>query len=68
MENFFEKEKEVKDLKIKLARYPFNLDEGEQLISIMFKTYEEDIQYSIVCKNTDSLSKIELEFYKDYPE
>ena len=68
MENFFEKEKEIKDLKIKLARYPSNLDEGEKLISIIFTTYEEDFQYSIICKITDNLSKIEFEFYKDNPE
>ena len=42
MENFFEKEKEVKDLKIKLSRYPLNLEDGENLISIIFKTYEEE--------------------------
>ena len=40
----------------------------EQLISIIFTSLDENIYYSIICKKTDSFSKIESLFYEKYPQ
>ena len=40
----------------------------EQLISVIFSSLDEDIHYSIICKKTDSFSKIESLFYEKFPE
>ena len=40
----------------------------EQLISIIFTSLDYNIHYSIICKKTDSFSKIELLLLKRYPE
>ena len=54
-----EKDKELKELKQKikesnqkLSRYPFELNEGEELMTINFSSVDQKIQnYSIICKN-----------------
>ena len=58
-ETILKKDKEIENLKLKLARFPFELNEGEKLMSVIFSSKEEDILYSIICKNTDKFSKIE---------
>ena len=64
-----EKEKENKELKIKLSRYPFDLNEGEKLICINFMTNDQKLKnYSIICKNTDKFITIEYKLYEDNPE
>ncbi len=40
----------------------------EQLISVIFTSFDENIHYSIICKKNESFSKIELLFYEKYPE
>lgn len=61
-----ENQKEIKDLKSKLSRAPFILSENEKLMSVIFYA-EEQIFYSVICKNTDKFLKIEEEFYEKYP-
>ena len=64
-----EREKENKELKIKLSRYPFELNEGEKLICINFMTNDQKLKnYSIICKNTDKFITIEYKLYEDNPE
>ena len=64
-----EKDKELKELKLKLSKYPLELNEGEKLMTINFKTIDERIQnYSIICKNTDIFNTIEKKLYEDYEE
>ena len=58
-ETILKKDKEIENLKLKLSRFPFELNEGEKLMSVIFSSKEEDILYSIICKNTDKFSKIE---------
>ena len=58
-ETILKKDKEIENLKIKLARFPFELNEGEKLMSVIVSSKEDDILYSIICKNTDKFSKIE---------
>ena len=55
-----EKDSEMAKLKL---RYPFELSEGEKLISITFISLDELIQYSIICKNTHKFKEIENMFY-----
>ena len=49
-------------------RNSFELSEGEKLISITFISFDELIQYSIICKNTHKFREIENMFYDKYIE
>ena len=53
---------------IKLFRKYNNFSEGEKLISIKFISGEQDIDYSIITKNTERFSKIEIMLYEKYPK
>ena len=53
---------------IKLFREYNNFSEGEKLISINFASLEQDIDYSIIIKNTEIFSKIEIMLYNKYPK
>ena len=37
-------------------------------MSLIFSSVNQQINYSIVCKNTDSIYKLEGELYKEYPD
>jgi len=64
-----EKDKELKELKLKLSKYPLELNEGDKLMTINFTTIDKRIQnYSIICKNTDIFNTIEKKLYEDYEE
>ena len=67
-EIIFEKDNEISKLKNKIEKFPISLDEGEKLMSIIITSNEEDINYPIICKNTDKFYKIENEFYEAYSE
>ena len=72
-ENLFkiivEKDRELKELKLKLSRYPMELKEGEKLMTVNFTTVDSKIQnYSLICKNTDIFNSIETKLYQDYKE
>ena len=62
------KDKEIDELKLKLSRFPFELAQGEKLISIIFASTDENVLYSIICKNTDKFGNIELQLYEAYPK
>jgi len=67
--SLLEKDKELKELKLKLSKYPLELNEGEKLMTINFTTIDRRIQnYSIICKNTDIFNNIEKKLYEDYEE
>ena len=68
IETIIEKDKEIKELKEKLARFPFILEEGEDLLSIRFISTDQQLNYSIICKNTDEFHKIEGKLYKEFPK
>ena len=55
----------IEELNEKLKRYPFILEEGERMFSIIFQS--ATINYSIICKNTDTIHKLETELYEIYP-
>ena len=58
----------IKDLKLKISRYPFELKEKEKMISINFISEDEIIFYSIICKKVDKFNYIENMLYEKYPE
>ena len=60
--------KDIDELKNKLSLYPIELSKGEKLISVIFSSQNENMIYSIICKNTEKFSKLEEKLYKDYPE
>ena len=63
-----EKDKELKELKLKLSRYPFELMEGEKIMSIILSTVDQKIHHSIICKNKEKFNIIENKFYEAYPD
>ena len=60
--------KEIDKLKEKLSRYPFELSKGEKLISVIFTSSDQNMFYSIICKNTQKFNELEEKLYNDYPE
>ena len=60
--------KKIEDLKEIISRYPVELSKGEKLISVLFQSFDNNIYYSIICKNTDIFKKLEDKLYFDYPE
>ena len=54
-----EKEDIIKDLNDKLKRYPFILEKDEKIISIIFSSMDQQVNYSLICKNTDTINRIE---------
>ena len=71
LNSILEKDKEIKELRLKLSRYPFQLEDGEKLISVIFISSDQKVHYSMICKNTTKFSIIEgklYEEYKDYEE
>ena len=62
------KNKKIDELKLKLSRYPFVLDEKEEIIIVIFSPIDESIILSIYCKNTDKFIEIENKLYELYPE
>ena len=53
---------------IKLFRTYYNFSSNEKLISIQFISCNQDIDFSIITKNSDEFSKIEKILYDKYPK
>ena len=62
-----DKEDKINDLNEKLKRFPFILEKNEKLMSIIFSSMNQKINYSIACKNTDNIHNLEGILYKEYP-
>ena len=60
--------KRIDELNKKIKRYPINLEENEKLMSVIFTSVDQKAHYSIICKNTDTINRLEEELYKEYPE
>ena len=41
---------------------------GEEIIAVMFKSNDQNIDYCLSCKNTTTFVKIEEKLYEEYPE
>ena len=60
--------KKIEELNEQIKRYPFILEEGEKILSVIFTSVSQKVNYSMVCKNTDSIYNLEGELYKAFPE
>ena len=58
------KEQKLNELKYNI---PLLLKKEEKLISLIFISFDENIHYSIICKNNEQFSKIESLLYDKYP-
>ena len=67
LDNILEKDLEIKELKAKLDK-AIKLEEGEELISLIFMEEKENIHYSVICKNTDKITKPEEKLFVKYPK
>ena len=64
-ESVFEKEKEIKELKLQLSRYPLLLNDGDKLMSLIFTSADQVIHHSVICKNSELFNKVENRLYED---
>ena len=64
----YEKDEELKNLQLKLARFPFELLEGEKLISVNFITSDQVIKCSVICKSNDIFVTVENRLYNKLSE
>ena len=60
-----EKENEIKELKKIL---PFEFTKGEKIIIVTFLSSNENIHYSMICKNTDDFRRLQNMFYNKFPD
>ena len=51
-----------------ISNYPVQLSKGEKMLSVIFASPDQKINYSVICKNTDIFNRIENIFYQAYPE
>ena len=59
--------KKIDNLNEALKRYPVVLEENEKLISIIFASSDQTMHYSMICKNTDTISDLEKKLYNEFP-
>ena len=59
--------KTIEELQSEISRFPFSLKEGEKMICVNFDSNDQKIRDSIICKNTDIFSEVEIRLYKLYP-
>ena len=65
MEKLVEKEEALKKMKL---RYPFEIAEGEKIMTVNIISVEHSITHSIICKNTHKFNYLENRLYEKYPE
>ena len=58
---------EIDNLNKKLKQYSINLEQNEKLISLIFQTLDQKMLYSMICKNTDTISNLEEQLYEVFP-
>ena len=63
-----QKEEQIKELKDKIKRYPFVLEKNERLMVIIFYSVDQKVHYPMICKNTDTIHKLEEKLYEEYPK
>ena len=65
MNKLLSKEEEIQELK---SRYPFELLKDEKLLSLIFVSNNQEIHYSIICKDSDKFTVVENLLYAEYPK
>ena len=68
LDALIKKDLEIEDLRNKLARFPFMLEEGENLMHINIVNNDFNVQnFSIICKSTDVFNQLENKLYAEFP-
>ena len=62
-----QREEQINELKEKIKRYPFVLEKNERLMAIIFYSVDQKVHYPMICKNTDTINKLEGKLYEEYP-
>lgn len=57
--------KDLEESKAKLSRFPFELKQGEKLMSIIITSSDKKFIRSIICKNTDHFCDLENKIYQN---
>ena len=63
-----ELEKLLDEIKTIKSIIPFEILPGEKIMSIIFKSDDQNIFNSILCKSTDQFTRIKNIIYEKYPE
>ena len=58
----------INELKNKLSKYPLELNDGEKLMTVIFQSSNEEINFAAICKSADKFNKNENQLYEYYPE
>lgn len=64
MKKIESKDNEINKLKTAI---PFELKEGEELLTVIFISSDQKIHHSFICKNTEIFSLVEKRLYEVYP-
>ena len=64
MDKLLLKEEEIQEMK---SRYPFEISKGEKLMSVIFMSSNQEIHYSIICKDSDKFTSVENSLYDEFP-
>jgi len=67
-EKISQKEKIIQQYELKISQFHFKFSPREKIISIIFTSYDENIMFSFICKNTDAFKYLENKFYEKYSE
>ena len=62
-----QREEKINNLKEKIKRYPCILEKNENLMAIIFYSVDQKVHYPMICKNTDTIHKLEERLYEIYP-
>ena len=65
LEKLKKKDEEIKKLKEKL---PFEYTKEDTIFTVTISSINEDIHYSMICKNSDKFKRLENSFYENFPE
>ena len=67
-EEIKKKDKKIEEFQKINSKFPFSLSNDEEIMSIIFNSYDQLIQYPIICKNTDKFDRLENILYERYQE
>ena len=65
MEKLEKKDNEIRKLKESI---PFDLKDGEELLTIIIVSNNEEVYHSFICKNTEKFRNVEDRIYEVFPE
>ena len=68
--NELSKELRLKDKEIKILKntFPFEIKQGDRIMTIIFTTTDQKFFHSIICKNTDIFANLVSQLFKEYPD